>query len=138
MFEVVIVVADIGDLQGILGMSFFNQEECVIDVKRGLLSVGNTEIVLQRQKGDTCCQVYLSDDYMIESNTERVMRVNLIGTTFSSPVAMVQGTESFVDKTGVLVPNAVVSTEHQMTITGVNLHDKNVEILGIDRQPIAA
>ena len=49
-FSISVVVADLGSLDGILGMKFLSDGECIIDTFHGTLTVNNFEIMMHKNE----------------------------------------------------------------------------------------
>ena len=47
LFQIPVVIADTGNLNGTLGMQFLVDRRCVIDLHRGILKIGNQEVTMK-------------------------------------------------------------------------------------------
>ena len=129
VFCVDVVVAELKDIQGIIGMSFLSKEACIIDAFHGLLTIGDTRISLQRQDGPECCRIQLYDDVTIEPNSEHVVVGKFQEVQWKSDIGVIEPLSSFVEHSGLMVSNAVVNTcKENPLLTCVNLSDDPVTI----------
>lgn len=109
VFNVPVVVADIGELDGIIGMKFLSEQNAIIDVFHGSLRIDNTEIFMHRQEIFECCRVRLSEDIIIEPDQEKLIYGQGDRKRWNNraKVGMIEPVNSFIQCTGLLVCNAI-------------------------------
>lgn len=131
IFSVPFVVADLGELSGILGMQFLSQEACIIDTFRGKLKAGGNEFFMHRLEQSKCCRVRLQHTTTVQPDHEQVIigsldkrfRANMVQT------GVVEVVDSFIKNTGLLVAHCVVNTNQpQIIMTCMNLTTKPVTV----------
>ena len=66
VFDVLVIVADLGNLDGIIGMNFLSEHGAVIDTFLGSLKLANHEILMHREESFQCCRIRLCEDMLIE------------------------------------------------------------------------
>jgi hypothetical protein len=113
VFRITVVVAGLGELQGILGMDFLSQQGCTIDVGHGKLSLGQSEYLLHRLNEDPVCSVTLGKTVVVPPESEVVVEGQL-GEHFepsASILGMVEPVESSLRNSGMLMPRALVQVQ---------------------------
>ena len=131
-FAIVLVVADLGSLQGILGNGFIRNAEGVeFDLKRGTMTVGSQLRYLHERAGEAGCCVRIKEAVTIPGNHE----MQVLG--WVSPnweltrcdSGMIELDESFVKKTGILVPRTVVRVANgHVLVTLTNFGDDEIQV----------
>ena len=131
VFNVPVVVADIGELDGIIGMKFLSEQNAIIDVFHGSLRIDNTEIFMHRQEIFECCRVRLSEDIIIEPDQEKLIYGQGDRKRWNNraKVGMIEPVNSFIQSTGLLVCNAITkATDSNILLTCANLSDDTITV----------
>jgi dUTPase len=131
-FSVPFVVAELGDIDGILGMKFFTDEMCIIDVFRGCLSINGKEVMMERlETASDCCRIRVGEDVVIKPGYETVISGRVDSPEYFSKVGVTEPVEAFVKNTGVLVSKALVKVDGKgsdIKLTCANLSEKPIVV----------
>ena len=131
LFRVPVMIADLGDVQGILGMEFLNREACLIDAFNGKLHFPDREVFLHRGATFQCCRVRLKESLEIQPDEERIIcgQVDEDILCESRGVGVIEADPSFVLDSGLLVARALVDVKGAtLKLTVGNLGDDPVII----------
>ena len=82
-YELPVIVADLDGLQGILGIHFLENNDCSINVKRGLLDCGVYRHQLYRLRPEGCQRVCLTEALVVAAGETVEMKGSLEGSVFS-------------------------------------------------------
>ena len=131
LFTIPVMVADIGNLDGILGMQFLEDENCIIDINRGRLMLGNIEVFMHRHETSECCRIRLAESQTIPPYSEHVIigQIDQKRWHETSSIGSVDPVASFVKNTGLFVSRAIVdTTKPKFAMTCTNFRDEPVHI----------
>ena len=81
VFRITVIMAELGELQGILGMDFLSQEGCVFDLYHGRMIVNESEFILHRLGDEPKCNVCLSKSVTVPPESELIVKAQLCGET---------------------------------------------------------
>ena len=114
MFSIIFIVADLIDIQSILGISFLNQNKCVIDICEGILHVGSMEVYLHSKQKQSCCYVHLNDEVVIPSNRETIIKCSIDIHTWDEFIGtgLAESVEAFNRNSDVVVSDAIVKVDN--------------------------
>ena len=121
-------VANIAD-ECILGLDFLQQHNCQVDLKKGVLHIGNEEVPLQQSQATetACCRCYTATPVTIPPNSEMVVRAKVEGEWRKcSKWAMLQpdDNEATLTSRGVLVGKTLVDLQtRDVPVRMVNLSE---------------
>ena len=137
-FEVPVIVADIGDTAGILGMRFLRDNNCIINFQKGTISCGQLEWDLIGPSEATSVQVKLVHQVLLPPCHEAVVTVELDGRGEQGKMmqkweGLVEPCESWVDHEGVLAACGLALVSRgpdgeTTAITVSNMSDKTVAL----------
>jgi len=129
-YSVHIVVADLGELDGILGMSFLGGESCVIDTANGELKLSGRRVLMHKQTNKQCCNISVAESVQVGAESEKIVRVCIDKSKWSNDhVGLAEAAPTFIENTELLVSNALVDPiGGDVCLTCVNLGDKPVVI----------
>ena len=130
-FTVDFVVADLNDIQGILGMEFLSQCSCIIDACNGELKIGPLHIAMKKWDGPTCSSIKVSKYVTVLPGTEKVIFGTFDNSKWDtdSKLGIVESLNSFTNSVGVMVTDAVVELNGpEVLLTATNFGDEPVTI----------
>lgn len=105
-----VFVAELGGLDGLLGMGFLRQERCRLDAGQGILEVNDDLVMLHQPGNGQYHPIRLTKSVQIAPNHEIIVEGQL---AVSGPVpsqGMVEVEPSLISDTGLLVMNGLVRT----------------------------
>ena len=113
IFPVKFVVAELDDLQCILGMDFLSNNSCVIDTSNGEMNIGSRRILLKRKTCNECSCITLAKRIIIPGNTEQIIRCSIDNPKLhlEKSEGFAEADDSFSVQTGLGVPDSVVRIE---------------------------
>ena len=122
VFRITVIMAELGELQGILGMDFLSREGCVFDLYHGRMIVNESEFILHRLGDEPKCNVCLSKSVTVPPESELIVKAQLCGDTWdhSRELGTLEPTDTIVSTYGLMVPRALVNVDHnsvQCTLT---------------------
>lgn len=108
-------VAEIAD-ECILGLDFLQLHNCQVNLKEGVLHIGNEEVSLQQPQviEPICCRCYTTSSITIPPNSEMIVQAKMQGEwRKSSKWAVLQAVESEITLAhqGVLVGKTLVNLQ---------------------------
>lgn len=123
-----VIIADLGDIQGILGMDFLAANAATIDTGRGSMKIGHFEAVLTGQsKRDICARVAISETVSIPARSEVYVRGKLKTPTGLAFDGILEPEIGFNGEKHVLIPKSVVRSEDsEITFSVLNPTPDNV------------
>lgn len=109
-FLIPLIVAKTRNLRGILGIEFLRENDCVIDVGRGVLKLDSRDILMDRLDGPGCCRILLAEDLQLEGCREVVVEGVVEGCRRGSAdeVGILEPFRTFAEETGLVIPRALV------------------------------
>ena len=108
VFEHEILLAEIKDA-AILGMDFLSKHGIDVLFSKGCIKVKGDTIPCFTHKSDTnCCRISVSETVEIPPESEMIIKGQTIGPVEYNSVGIVESSDKFVEKTGLLVAKAVV------------------------------
>ena len=124
------LIADIHH-QGILGMNFFEEHDCVLDMKDGLIMMDGAGYPLHRNKSSTTKMMAVCA-VMVPPMSEVVISVRPTGNTILRGVSLVEPMEDASEWQGVLIGRSLVDsgtkTYGDVPLLLANVTDYEVEI----------
>jgi hypothetical protein len=125
-----VIVADLGDLSGILGLNFLSENGVLFDLGKGVLIFPDFEEHLQREDSLTCARVYLAEDILvIPGSSETFVNGNLGCVLFKSSECKVEPNNYDRLDQEILVPKAVVDVnDGKLIFSMLNLKPEPVTI----------
>ena len=120
-----VVVAELGDISGILGLDFMSENEIVIDTSKGTLR--SPEFLVQlRSRTDnqtSCARVHISKTVHVPARSEMVIRGKIDGAGISCDegILVLEPLNGFNGDKDVYIPNSSVrKTESGITFSVLN------------------
>ena len=112
-FEIPVIVAELGGLQGILGLRFLSSQGFLIDATEGKLLCGQLEIALHRNRDDLCT-VMLSEDVENLPFSEKIVDGEIETDSFrdTKDIATHEPNRSELEQAGLIMPKWLFDTEH--------------------------
>jgi predicted aspartyl protease len=122
-----IIVAETGNLRGILGMQFLTENRCVVDVGAGVLKINGQEVVMNQLDGLKICRVVLAEDLQVEGRQELVVQGRVEGARWDSSdvVGVIEPCGSLMMETGLVIPGAVVRLQGDNVLLTVGNRGNN-------------
>ena len=131
VFTLTVVVADLENLDGILGMKFLTEEMCIFDAYHGSLQINGMTHYMQRLENQSqVCRIRLSESVTVKSGHEQVL-IGEIDKRWNSDntVGITEATDSFLKTTGLLMCDTVVEPKlSKVILTCTNLNDEPVRV----------
>lgn len=128
-------VAEIAD-ECILGLDFLQQHNCQVDLKKGILHIGNEEVPLQQSRvtEPTCCRCYTTSSINIPPNSEMIVPAKVGGElrkTTKWAVLQPEKPENMLVNRGVLVGKTFVDLQREeVPVRMMNLSQQPQHIQG--------
>ena len=72
-FSVPVIVADLGVLNGILGMQFLTEQKCSLDTFHGKLYTNNNHILLHRNEVQRHCSIRLKNTVVVRPYQDKIV-----------------------------------------------------------------
>ncbi|XP_062598979.1 uncharacterized protein LOC134260435 [Saccostrea cucullata] len=128
-FSIPVIVAELGDLSGILGLDFLSENEVIFDLKKGVLNFPEFKVQLESEDNLSCARVSLDDDTVISGSTETFVKCNLGNSRFRCLEGIV---EPHFDKgldQNILIPKSLVNVkEGNILFSVLNPNPEPVQI----------
>ena len=137
VFCIPLVVAELGDIDAIIGMDFIWEWGFNMNIHSDNPSLRSPRydieipLVAQDVYSDQCCRIVLHESVLVESDTEQVVigRINRNKSVNTMKIGLAEPVNSLVEKTGVLLSCALVDTQKQdIILTCANFTDKAVKL----------
>ena len=114
VFLVKFIVADLDQIQSILGMDFLSQTNCTIDAFHGILTTGSLKLNMKKQDDSENCLIHLVRSITIPGDCEHMIECSFDRSKWNSNAkyGLAEAVDSFAQKTGLMVTNAVVNVHH--------------------------
>ena len=120
------VVAEVDDLEGILGMDFLEQHNVTIQVAQGVLMFADQQLVrLEKDYTSLCTRVKLSKKVVIPPDSEVIVPAYAVGVKDTSIKNLVEPFQ-FLQKKGLLVARTLVNPEN-IQFSVANISDKPIK-----------
>lgn len=121
-----LIVANIEELSGILGMNFLDKNDVEIHVGKGLLVIKGQKITIKKEPNSTCAKVRLSDKICLPPQSE-VLVDSYIDGKVQNDAGLVEGTP-FVKHKGLMLAKTLINTESDTTcrLIMLNLNKKAI------------
>ena len=124
---VTMVIADLGTLQGILGMQFLEEYQCTLDLTHGYVRSPIFDIRLFKNEDSGCFSLRLKEKLVIEPGYEIVASSEFDVESWpkDETLALIEPNSDF-GAAGLLVPRALVKVGSKIGITIANVSEKVV------------
>ncbi len=133
MFSHLFIVAELGDIDGIMGLDFMESYETDIRVTRGELVLNRQDIKLHRNELAACARVQVAETLEVPPRVEMVIpgrvskRKRLLCRIAS--YGTVEGVRSLTSSTGLIMARALVSADKDLVpLSIVNMTDTPVTL----------
>ena len=111
-YEIPTVVADLGNLEGLLGIRYLRSaNECQMDFIRGILSVDDNKIQLHVRSYEGISHVRAESGFVIPAEHEIVVSGVLSCRPLATEQGLIEPCDDFFHRTGILIPKALVYQE---------------------------
>ena len=109
-----VLVANLGTLQGLLGLDFVDVLQPKLDFSRGILEVGSQKIRMQREDHDGCCRIYMSETVHVPPDSQLIVEGvhKHFGKNGCTGLGTVEGLASITSNTGVLLARSLVDVSN--------------------------
>ena len=124
-----VIVSKLGSTKVIIGNDFLTDNECLIDLRLGLLRIEDEKVLMRRERtAEFCCRVRLAEPVEIPPSHE-VRLPGIIDKASEdcniSKQGLVQPIESLMEETGLFMGTSLVDTSKTLVpVTLLNLGDK--------------
>lgn len=102
----------VGDMiqDGILGIDFMRCHNCDLIVSENMMRINGEKIHCFTKCSDkaTCCRVIITENVQIPANSEVIVEGKTIGQMPEKQCCLIEGSENFMQKSGVLVAKVLV------------------------------
>ena len=124
------IVAHMPHLVGIWGLDMFDKFEAVPDFKAAQLLLSGNVVPLYKLPGAMSCHVHVLEDQIVPADSEMILRCRADMKSIHLPDhAIVETSEEFSDKSGLLGAGAVVrTTEDFIPVRVFNVGDTPVKV----------
>lgn len=107
-----VIVAKLGDIQGILGMDYLAANGITIDTGKGVMKSTNFEVELSNQlKHDICARVTISETISVPARSEMFIRGKLDRVPKSKFDVILEPEVGFNGEKHVLIPKSIVRSD---------------------------
>ncbi|CAG2224863.1 Retrovirus-related Pol polyprotein from transposon 297 [Mytilus edulis] len=122
------VIAELDDLEGILGIDFLEANEAQINISKSLLIMpDDSTIKLHKQQNKHCALIRLSDRLVLPANTESVFQIK-VPKNIKEEDMLVEPNARLV-RNGILISTALVNTtKRKVAISAINCRDRDVTL----------
>ena len=125
-FDQEFIIANIEE-PGILGISFLDQSEVDIKIRKKILKTKKGKLKLYKQGTDICCRVQLCESVTIPPHSETFLKT-YTSQNCCAHLNLVEPTHKHIQR-GLLVGKTLVDTsQDQMTVSVVNASSKSVKL----------
>ena len=118
-------------LNGILGLDFMKQHNCDLMISKKYLTVKGDKIPCYTKSDGkmNCCRVSISKDVVIPPNSEMIVQGKVVDHIEKDKFCLVEGCDSFSDKTGLLVAKTVFDPKQSyVPLRLANFSEKPVKL----------
>ena len=131
-FNISVIVAELGGLQGILGMKFLEGQGFLIDIARGRLLRSQSEISLHKPEvGGNSCNVSLNNDIDIPPKSEVLIEGQIEDNTWWAAYdeAALEPNRCELGKVDIMMPRALVTVNLDKVLCSVtNFSEQKVSL----------
>ncbi|CAG2194353.1 unnamed protein product [Mytilus edulis] len=122
------VIAELDDLEGILGIDLLEANEAQINYSKSLLIMpDDSTIKLHKQQNKHCALIRLSDRHVLPPNTESVFQIK-VPKNIKEEDMLVEPNARLV-RNGILISTALVNTnKRKVAISAINCRDRDVTL----------
>ncbi|CAC5378553.1 unnamed protein product [Mytilus coruscus] len=106
------IVADLGDIAGILGLDFLSKYEVTISASQGTLTFPNftVKLLIDSDVQATCARVQLADTVQVPGRAEMFVRGKIDADLTGNVDSILEPIDGFQGEKHVLIPKSVVQT----------------------------
>ena len=123
-----VIVATLGNLDGILGLDFIENQEWILDLSRGTAVKSDRIINLHREYSSGVAQVQVADKRIIPPNSEACIAGLIDNPKLRmDPLGLVEPVSNFTDKTGLIMAASLVNTEISDRVVPVKVMNTSQE-----------
>lgn len=120
------IVAELGNLRGIIGMDFLENNDVIFQISRGLLVIGGQSIQLERETAPVCARVRVAKNIVVPPDCEVVVPAYSVGSVDKSVNSLLEPFQ-FLSQKGLLVARTLVNPE-KILFSIVNISNRPVRI----------
>ena len=131
IFQVPMIIAETGNLRGILGMQFLTENRCIVDVGGGVLEINGEKIEMNQLDGPKLCRIVLTESLHVDGYQEVMVEGHVEGVRWDSSeaIGVVEPCETFATETGLVIPRAVVQRQgDRVLLTVANVGNDRVDV----------
>ena len=116
IYEHEVYVAELGDVDGILGIDFFDVHDLDLSVRKNFIITPEGNVSMHREKpNSTCARITVSERVEIPANSEKIVSGVFERNTWKGgKEGILEPLENFVENTRLLMPGALVSANTKM------------------------
>ncbi len=127
-FEQDMVVADISEIDGILGMDFLHSNDVSLNIARATMKIGDETFPLIRERQTHCARVKASRNITVPPQSEIVVKASIKGDIGSTNDGIFEPANYLTAK-GLLLARSLVNPRSSKTsVSVINLSDKPVNV----------
>ncbi|CAC5378547.1 unnamed protein product [Mytilus coruscus] len=106
------IVADLGDIAGILGLDFLSKYEVTISASQGTLTFPNftVKLLIDSDVQATCARVQLADTVQVPGRAKMIVREKIDADLTGNVDSILEPIDGFQGEKHVLIPKSVVQT----------------------------
>ena len=128
-----VIVSKLGSTKVIIGNDFLTDNECLIDLRLGLLRIEDKKVLMRRERtAEFCCRVRLAEPVEIPPSHEFRLPGIIDKASEDCNICkqgLVQPIESLMEETGLFMGTSLVDTSKTLVpVTLLNLGDKTKQL----------
>ena len=122
------IVADLDEIEGILGIDMLEISQAQIDIaKSSLIMPDNIVIKLSKQSNKHCALIRIKEKLVLPASSESVIQVKIPKNVKNGDMLVEPNMR--LAKSGILVSSALVNTkDRQITVTAINCRDLDIPL----------
>lgn len=110
-FDQDVIIAELADLAGILGMDYLEEHDVEIHIGKKILKIKGHKVNLEKKKSNTCAKVRLLDKTTIPACSEMLVEIRIVGKPVG-PGGLLEST-NFVKNKGLFLAKSLVDTNNE-------------------------
>ena len=126
-FQQKFIIADIEESLGILGINFLDQYGADVKIKKRILKTKQGKIKLHKRGAQVCNKLQLCETVTIPAKSEAFVKAYM-PENCTAKLNLLEPSNKYVNQ-GLLIARTLIDSSHdQMTISLLNVSDKNIKL----------
>ncbi|CAC5367719.1 unnamed protein product [Mytilus coruscus] len=127
IFKQNVIVANIEELAGILGMDYLETQDVEIQIGKRVLKIKGKNVPLEKSKSSICARVKLSNDVTIPAHSEMLIESHIDGRT-EGEMGLIEGT-NFIKNKGLLLAKSLIDSKTpKQRLYMLNVNQRSVKL----------